>query len=208
MKEYFIEEARKRMDCEDPSHDFYHAMRVLANAEYIASVEGGDMDVIVPAALFHDLVVYPKNSPKSNDSAADSAIVARQILKDLYSEDKIIKVEEAIREHSFGNGITPINVESKIVQDADRLECTGAIAVMRTFCSSGQMGRPFYDVMDPFCKAREPDSFVYAIDFFYKRLLKVGEMMNTKTAKEMADQRITFLYGFLEQLQNEIIVEV
>jgi len=87
-----------------------------------------------------------------------------------YNKEKIPEVEKAIKEHSFNRGVSPESLESKIVQDADRLEATGAIAVMRTFCSAGQMRREFYDLQDPFCEQRKPGR--YALDLFFERLLQ------------------------------------
>jgi uncharacterized protein len=151
------------------------------------------------------VIVYPKNSPKSKQSAEDSAVYARQILQEMdYDRSKINAVEEAIREHSYCNGIRPKSLESKIVQDADKLECTGAIAIMRTFCSTGQMKRPLYNPTDPFCDSREPETKSYALDLFYKMLLNVRDKMNTGTAKRLAEKRTQFLYLFLEQLREEL----
>jgi len=204
MKKILIEKAKEIINCDDPSHDIYHTLRVLNNAEYIAKYEGGDLEVIIPSALLHDAVNHPKNDPRSRYSANESAIVAREILKQFpgYDPAKIIKVEESIIEHSYSNGIRPKSLESKIIQDADRLEATGAISIMRTFSSTGQMKRAFYNPEDPFCEQREPGN--YALDLFYKRLLKVGDQMNTKTAKRLAEKRTKFLYSFLEQLKDEI----
>jgi uncharacterized protein len=204
MRETLIEKARELIDCDDPSHDINHTFRVLKTAEYISKYEDGDLEVIIPAALFHDAVNHPKNDPKSYYSADESAIVARDILSNFpgYNPEKIIKVEQAIIEHSYSKGIKPKSLDSKIVQDADRLEATGAVSIMRTFSSAGQMNLEFYNSKDPFCKQRKPGN--YALDLFYKRLLKVGDMMNTTTAKKLAEKRTKFLYSFLEQLKNEI----
>lgn len=206
LREQLIEKARKVIKNKDPSHDFSHALRVLANAEHLASIEGGDLEIIIPAALFHDVVNHPKNSPKSECAAEQSAKYAKKILEKLknYDKHKMKSVEEAIIEHSYSKGIKPKRLESKIVQDADRLEATGAIAIMRTFCSSGQMKNKFYNSEDPFCKFRKPDSLKYATDLFYQRLLIVKNKMNTKTAKKLAKQRTEFLNKFLEQLKKEI----
>ncbi|MBI5065484.1 HD domain-containing protein [Candidatus Woesearchaeota archaeon] len=206
LRSQLIEKARKVVQNKDPSHDFSHALRVLANAEYIASIEGGDLEIIIPAALFHDVVNHPKNSPKSECASEQSAKYAKKILEKIknYDKNKIRMVEEAIVEHSYSKGIKPKRLESKIVQDSDRLEATGAIAIMRTFCSSGQMKNKFYNSEDPFCKFRKPDSLKYAIDLFYQRLLIVKNKMNTETAKKLAKKRTEFLHKFLKQLKEEI----
>jgi len=206
LRNILIEEAKGIIEDNDPSHDLDHALRVLGNAEYIAKIEGGDLEVIVPAALFHDAVNYSKDDPRAKYAGEESAKVVKKLLEKFpnYSKDKIARVETAIIEHSYSKNIQPESLDSKIVQDADRLEATGAISIMRTFCSTGQMKRKFYHTEDPFCEQREPGN--YAVDLFYKRLLKVKDLMNTETARGLAEKRTRFLYGFLEQLGEEIEV--
>ncbi|MBI5076993.1 HD domain-containing protein [Candidatus Falkowbacteria bacterium] len=80
LKNQLIKIAEKKIPDTDVSHDFQHALRVLSNAERIAKEEGGDLDIIVPSALFHDLVVYPKNHPDKHKSQEESAEEAERIL--------------------------------------------------------------------------------------------------------------------------------
>ncbi len=81
LRETLIEIARREISDIDTSHDCDHALRVLSNAENIAKEENGDLDIIVPAALFHDLVVYPKNHPLRHKSQEESALKAGGILE-------------------------------------------------------------------------------------------------------------------------------
>ena len=204
-----IELAKKHIKNDDPSHDVYHALRVLKTVELISRKESGDLDVLVPAALFHDVINYPKNSLQSSYSADESAIFTKNLLSGLkdYSSETILKVEYCIRCCSFSKGIVPDLLEAKILQDADMLESTGAISIMRTFSSAGQYGKPFYDESDPFCDDRKPDASLYALDLCYSRLLKVNERMYTKTAKLMAEKRKLFLEDFLSELRGEISLD-
>lgn len=206
LKEQLIAIAKKKIMTHDRSHDFEHALRVLNNALQIAKREGGDLDVIVPAALFHDIVCYQKHHPKSKFSADESAKIAKEILKKIeeFPKEKIENVCIAIKQCSFSKGITPKLLEAKILQDADGLEATGAISIMRTFSSTGQMKRPFYHPEDPFCKNRKPDSSKQAIDLFYSRLLVVKDRMHTKHAKKLANRRTKFLETFLKELELEL----
>ena len=75
---------------------------------------------------------------------------------------------------------------------------------MRTFASSGKMLRPFYNLEDPFAENRPLDDLAYSIDFFYTRLLKTEEKVNTKTAKKVAKRRSIFLKSFLKELKEEL----
>lgn len=206
LRTTLIKITESKINGDDPSHDFEHTLRVLANAERIAKKEKADMDVVVPAALFHDLIVYPKNHPDKHKSQEESAELASKILNRIndFPKEKIEKVKTCILECSFTKGIIPELLESKITQDADGLESTGAISIMRTYSSTGQMKRPFYDSTDPFCKNREPDVLHFALDLFYARLLKVTERMHTKSAKKIAERRKIFLEKFLKELDLEL----
>ena len=104
------------------------------------------------------MIVYQKNEEFNGrfQSQEDSAREAEKILKFIkeYPAEKIEKVMIAIKECSFSKGFIPEFLESKILQDADKLESTGVISIMRTFSSSGQMKRLFYNPKDPFCEER------------------------------------------------------
>ncbi len=206
LKNQLIKIAKEKIPDTDVSHDFKHALRVLLNAERIAKEENGDFDIIVPAALFHDLVVYPKNHPDKHKSQEESAEAAERILNTFgnFPKEKIERVKTCILECSFSKGIIPDLLESKILQDADGLEATGAISIMRTYSSTGQMKRPFYNSEDPFCKNREPNASKFALDLFYERLLKVAERMHTETAKKIAKRRTDFLNDFLKEFKLEL----
>jgi uncharacterized protein len=204
LRNRLIKIAEQRISNTDVSHDFEHALRVLANAERIAKEENGDFDIVVPAALFHDLIVYQKNHPNKHKSQEESADVTEQILNELgnFPKEKIAKVKTCILECSFSKRIVPELLESKIIQDADGLEATGAISIMRTYSTTGQIKRPFYNSKDPFCENRGPNAPHYALDLFYERLLKVGDRMHTKMAKKMAKKKNKVFIRFFERIQT------
>lgn len=198
--------AAERLPKDDPSHDISHALRVLRNAQLIASQQIGDMEILIPAALFHDLVNPPKCSPEARRGPELSALEAAKILICIndYPDQAIREVERCIRECSFTNGLKPSSVESAILQDADLLESLGAVAIMRTFASSGKINRAFYDAEDPFGRKRDLNPRQFAVDLFKSRLLRVSERLNTDTAKKIAQERETFLHVFLTQFGEEI----
>lgn len=206
LKQQLVNIAKAKITTEDPSHDFSHALRVLANSEKIAQYENADCDILVPSALFHDIVIYPKNDPRAKNAVIESAEFARNILMEIkeFPQEKIESVVSAITTCSFSKGIKPSFIEAKILQDADGLEATGAISIMRTFSSTGQMNRAFYHLEDPFCSYREPKDLDYAIDLFFSRLLKIRERMHTEYGKKIAARRTLFLHTFLSELKVEL----
>ena len=206
LYQQLLKVARENSHPDDPSHDFGHIQRVLNNAELIAEKEGGDLDILVPAALFHDVINHPKDDPRSDHASDESAEWTANLLRSLpaYPQEKIPAVHDAVSKCSFKKAITPNLLESKILQDADGLESTGAVSILRTFASTGQMHRPFYNDEDPFCDHREPQPVYFALDLFYSRLRKVADRMHTQTAKELAKRRHAFLAIFLNELRAEL----
>jgi len=95
LKQKLIEIATAKISSSDPSHDIGHALRVLENAEVIAQTENADLEVLIPAALFHDLVTYSRNDPRSRLHPQESAAEAVKILEGLpeFPKEKISEVE-------------------------------------------------------------------------------------------------------------------
>jgi uncharacterized protein len=206
LRSLLVKIAKERIGSDDPSHDLNHALRVLKTAEEISIIERADLEVVLPAALFHDLVNHPKNDPRAlhaPDESADEVVKILSLIPN-YPQQKLPLVHEAIRSCSFTKGLKHSFLEAQIVQDADGLEATGAIAIMRTFASAGQMKSAFYHTDDPFCEKRSPESLRFALDLFFNRLLKVKERMYTSAAQEIAVRRTQFLKEFLEEFRLEL----
>lgn len=199
------EVAREAARTAEPAHDFGHVRRVAASARAIAEAEGAEMDVVLPAALLHELSSLPKDHPDSPHSGVLCAQRAADALrKQGYPEARIEAVAYCIRVHPFSLGVVPQTLEAKALQDADRLDALGAIGVARCFAVGGTLSRPFYDPEDPFCRTREPDDKRWTLDHFGRKLLRLPETLHTPTARAMARERVDFLKAFLAQMEREI----
>ena len=201
----------ERLMAQDGGHDWGHLSRVMFQAERIAhsdefSESQIDKDVLCAAVLFHDVVNLPKNAPNRKDASKLSADVAISLFGEIFDKQQQKTLRNAIEAHSFSAGISIECDEAKIVQDADRLESVGALAIARTFYVSGVMGRStLFHPDDPFGERREElDDRNYAVDHFYKKIFLLPGMMNTNYAKELAIKRNHFVERFLEQLKSEI----
>jgi uncharacterized protein len=206
FKSILIPIAEKLYPNDDPSHDFYHILRVLRNIEMLSQSEGGDLDILIPAALFHDVVNYPKHDPKAKFATDESAEKAKEILNDIegYPKEKIPQVAYAVSVCSFSKNINPETLEASLLQDADMLESTGAISIMRVFASSGNTHRRFFDPIDPFADNRELDNKANGLDLFKMRLYKIPERMNTALGKKLAKERMKILDDFSAALKTEL----
>lgn len=189
----------------DGSHDIGHIRRVRGNALAIAEIEGGDQEILVAAAYFHDLINPPKNSRDRVRASALSAEAALPILRRLdFPIDKLAATAHAIEAHSFSAQIQPTTLEAKIFQDADCLDALGAIGIARTFYVAGQMNSRLVHIDDPLASNRELDDRRYAIDHFAVKLFKIAETLNTDTARKISQGRVRLMRQFFEQLQSEL----
>jgi uncharacterized protein len=197
-------EIREMVD-NDSAHDFEHIMRVYKNAQKLCKTEKANEKLVLSAALLHDIVSYPKSDKRSKNSSTESAKKSKPILEKYgFSKDEITIISDAIRDHSFSKNKIPETLEGKILQDADRLDALGAIGIARVFATGGSLKRPFYNIVDPFCKTRTPDDKIWTVDHFYQKLLKLESLMNTKSGKIEAKKRTSILKEFLKQLKQEI----
>lgn len=214
MVEKYIEELRPHVlelfEKDSSGHDMGHLERTLRNALYIQEREGGDRIVIGIAAFLHDIHRIMQNQTGMFVSPKDSLKTVRKILEnvDLTKEqiDEICYCIEFHEEYNWNkNNVNDLN--TWILQDADNLEAIGAIGVARAFVYGGAHKISMYDEEIPL---NEKEDFVEAlgdnestIHHFYHKLFKLGDYMNTQTAKEMAKKRIDFMKEFTEVFFDE-----
>jgi uncharacterized protein len=199
MNDRLRKAARAACEGRPPAHDWSHVLRVERVARRIAEAERARVDVVVTAAVLHELVNLPKHHPESHRSGD---LCAEAALKLLGASPIAEDVASCIRDHAFSKGAAPRTPEAAILQDADRLDAIGAIGIARCFATSTEMMRPFYADDDPFCRVRAPDDKQWGIDHFYRKLLRIE--LHTKTAQELSRERFAMMRAFLAQLEREI----
>jgi uncharacterized protein len=200
----FARKAAEIYPSTDPSHDLLHVERVVAMATRLAEAEGGDLNVVIPAAWFHDFVTVPKSDPRRAQASRQSAEAATAWLAaEGYPPEYLPAISHAIAAHSFSAGIPCETLEAKIVQDADRLDAIGAIGIARMFTVTGLLGRAFYDAADPEALDRPLDDRTYGIDHFKVKLFGLVDTMHTGTAQEEGRQRLAWMRDFYDRLVAE-----
>ena len=160
----------------DLAHDLLHVKRVVKLATKIAQEEHAEVNVVLPAAWLHDCLSYPKNHALralSSLHAADKAIVFLHSIH--YPEKYLLAIHHAIAAHSVSGGIEATSLEAKIVQDADRLDASGAIGIARCIQVSSQLQRPLYSEQDVFATSRPLDDQQFTLDHFYKKIINLSQ---------------------------------
>ena len=203
--ESWINDIRSMYRGADPAHDFSHILRVYKNARIIGREEGADMQVLLLAALLHDVGSEKKHNPLQCESEGLGRKAVEAFLESIGLEEGAReKVLYAVDVHRFSGKIVPVTLEARILQDADRLDALGAIGIARVFLTGGALGRELYHSSDPFCRAREPDDGKWNLDHFYKKLLKLQAGMHTESGKKLATGRTAVLRRYLLDLEEEI----
>jgi uncharacterized protein len=170
------------------SHGLDHVERVTRLCEMIGAREHADMEILLPAALLHD-IARPVEEERGTPHESEGARIAERFLRSIgYREDLIPPITHAIRTHRYRSKETPGTPEARILADADKLDAMGAVGIGRTFMRVGEQGGTVSD----------------AVEHFHDKLLKLHDLMQTETARDIARERHTFLTGFLATLEREM----
>ena len=189
----------------DGAHDLGHLRRVWKRAQLISLDTPCDLEILLAACMFHDLVNLPKSHPERARASTLSAEAACHFLRaDGFPEAKLSAVGHAIAAHSFSAAITPMTTEARVLQDADRLEALGAIGIARMFHVSGAMGGGLFDAEDPMALNRPRDDRAFALDHIETKLLKLVDTMQTAPGRAMAAERAEWMLSFRTRLLSEI----
>jgi uncharacterized protein len=190
-------------------HDWWHIFRVWNNAKLIASREEKcNLLVVELAALLHDIA----DAKFNNGDEEVGPAMAKSFLQSLHIDDlTVLNVVQIIKNISFKNSLDGqsniSSIESKIVQDADRLDAIGAIGIARAFNYGGYKNRSMYDPTIPpntdMTKEMYKQSTAPTLNHFYEKLFLLKDKMNTETGKALAQQRHVFMETYIQQFFTE-----
>ena len=218
MLEEYISLLRPKVEAmfegESSGHDIGHLERVMKIALYLQEKEGGNRVAIGVSAFLHDIHRLEQNKTGKYCSPKESLPIIEKLLNEVnFPEDLTKMVLNAIEYHETYNWnqdeIKTTELEALILQDADNVDVTGAIGIARTFAYAGVHNIPFHDngsSIEELCKTnyKEGEGKIETpIELFYHKLLKVGDHMNTKTAKEMTKTRDECMKKFIDEFIKE-----
>ena len=198
---------KQKLEKAEAGHDYWHILRVLKLSEKIAEQEGGNLLIVRLGALLHDIAdaKFHQGNEQIGPQIAREYLQSQNISNDII--EPIVKIIENISFKNSFEGQSYTSLELQIIQDADRLDAIGAIGIARAFIYGGYKNNPIYDPeLKPNLKM---DKETYkkgnttTINHFYEKLLKLKDMMNTPTGKQIAEDRHRFMLQFLEQFYKE-----
>lgn len=192
--------------CDDCSgHDYFHTLRVYNMAVKLAEQERADLTIVKLAALLHD-VDDIKLSP---ETYANKDRAAGFLRGHGASEAMIKMICDIIGQASFkgSDSAAPETIEGKCVQDADRLDALGAVGIARAFAYGGSRHRVMHDPevkpVESMSGAQYQSHCGTSVNHFYEKLFLLKNLMNTDTAKRIAEHRENYMKRYLAEFLEE-----
>ena len=190
---------------EGGSHGPDHSERVLATAIAIGVRMQARLDILIPAALLHDIGRKEESCSRGKIChAIRGAELAEPLLAQLgYNESDRTAICHCIRSHRYRDHHVPATLEARILFDADKIDSIGAVGIGRAFLFAGQIGARLHNpAMD--CTATLPYSLEdTAYREFQVKMSRVKERMLTPAGKALAEERHTFMQAFFDELTRE-----
>ena len=202
-----------REGAQDTAHDLDHLERVMALADTIQASEGGYLPTIWAAVALHD-IGQERERRHGGDHAQIGAALANDLLANTqFPQQAIPAVKQAIREHRMTGNSIPQTLEGRILFDADKIDCLGAIGIGRLYCITGRYNQKVYspvpdDIVEPVDPLlvrqlrRRPD---YSPSIEFQLLFgNLPERMTTSKGKDLAQERYTYMEDFFVRLRKEV----
>lgn len=206
----------------DPSHDFAHINRVLANAmslfrkefteDTIETERLHNYIVVYLSALLHEVDDRKYADIESNSLTSECARIVLngfECPEDIQNDIFFIISRVSFSKQLEGDEEIAPRLQKLlgIVRDADRLEALGAIGIARCFGFGAVRNQPIYDPEIEPCLEMTAEQYKNhqgtSLNHFQEKLYKLPEMMHTQSGKEVAEERVRFMKEFESRMLKE-----
>jgi uncharacterized protein len=169
---------------------YNHILNVVDLAAYIAEREGADVDVVMIAALFHDIA---KLEADQEVHAEEGARVAREYLTTHgdFAQSLIEQVCQVVSEHSYQGPLADVSLETRCLIEADIIDKVGANGTALMLLRMGYEARTHMDAAEMVQRVLE-------------RGKDASKRVESDTAESLVHQRLTRVKWFQEWLEDEV----
>jgi uncharacterized protein len=203
-----VEDAKKWYRDDDPVHGYNHILRVYKIAEQLAQLEGADLEIVLTAALLHDVEGPGVGDSRLGHQNASAEYAGDILAVEGWSDEKISAVQHCIRSHRFREpSEKPKTIEAKVLFDADKLDAIGAVGAVRAIAFAVLAGQDLWaEPSDHFVKTgkKEPGEAHTPYHEHIYKLRKLKDRLTTESGRAIAEGRHKFLEEFFEELLAEL----
>lgn len=181
-------------------HGFDHIERVVALAQRILADEpSADANLVLAACYLHDCY----DEKLCEDIPGQKA----RITELLGNAEPLFEI---IDKMSFSANLSEkqtLSLEGQILQDADRLDAIGAWGIARAleygFAKNREIYNPSEKPLNFSDKAAYHQNKGTTINHFYEKLFLISDLLNTPTAKKLAQPRQKIMQDFVRAIEQE-----
>ncbi|MFC4761450.1 HD domain-containing protein [Fructobacillus durionis] len=193
-------------------HDFYHAQRVADWAVKFFVEDHGQVTAEQEAIMRAGGLLHDTIDDKVVDDVPGQVKKVEKLLEESgFSPEERADVMDTIQHMSYSANLVhhyELSELGQYVQDADRIETLGAIAIARTFAYGGAKGHvladpkvlPVTDIKD---KAAYRQNDNPSVNHFYEKIFKLPAQLNTPAARVEGEKRKEYMKDFLRTLNEE-----
>lgn len=176
-----------------PEYRYLHTLKVLDYALQICQREGGRTDVVILAALFHDMERFTTTPLLHGQKGAVSA---RKILKDHgFVETLTQPVYEAIYHHVAQKNLPGLSLEGAVLVEADHLDKLGNKGIMVQFMIGGREGQNFQEIITSYQQ------------YLVRRGQEERRIFRTETGKSLLEAKLLQQDLFFQGLKEDLILD-
>lgn len=193
-----------------PAHDIFHAKRVRDVSLRLADQHPDNIDreILAAAAWFHDIGRPLERVGEIDNHDEWAANEATTILeREDVAAAQITAIEHCLRAHSIrASSPDPKTIEAKLLFDADKLDATGAVGIIRLACivgeRSGRTGDQ-YAVIDDASTLTADIADMPDIDLLREWASERLDALHTDQAQCLGESRWEFMENFFSQFIRE-----
>lgn len=197
---------REKFLNDSSGHDWYHMERVWKMARKLGQAEGADLFIVELAALLHDWADWKFSADQAKETEEMKQLLRNHGVTEAQI-NQICGIIERVSFKGLDQRAEQQTIEGKVVQDADRLDAIGAIAIARVFAYGGHKGRLIHDPEQPLEVKLTDEEYLKnersGLAHFYDKLLHLKNLINTESAKKIAEERHHYMVEYVERFLAE-----
>lgn len=208
MIEQVKEKVNELLNKDNSGHGMEHINRVLDLSLKFAEKEAGNEIIVSLIALLHDVDDYKLFGMDNAENLTNAKRIMRECNVDESTQEQVCFTLNNIGYSKRLKGCIPTTLEGKIVSDADMCDALGANGIIRVYTYSMKNGKPFFNknifpIEDMTAEKYTSKCADSSVCHLFEKILKLKDLMLTKSGKEEAKNRHQIIVDFLYHLFDE-----
>lgn len=208
MIEQVKEKVNELLNKDNSGHGMEHINRVLDLSLKFAEKEAGNEIIVSLIALLHDVDDYKLFGMDNAENLTNAKRIMRECNVDESTQEQVCFALNNIGYSKRLKGCIPTTLEGKIVSDADMCDALGANGIIRVYTYSMKNGKPFFNknifpIEDMTAEKYTSKCADSSVCHLFEKILKLKDLMLTKSGKEEAKNRHQIIVDFLYHLFDE-----